>query len=475
MSEQKRNSSATLMFIGGSLIGLVICFFLWKTIIKPYARKGDTHAEVSEGDSKELLRISGSNTIGAKLMPEMVKAFMKEHGYEDLKVTESEGNEIRVSGNTKHKVDHESGAGHILIHSEGSENAFKDLSSNTAGIGMSSRPVNDTEAAQLSSKGDIRSHLNEHILGLDGIAVIVSGNNPLRNISKPQLQAIFSGAVNNWSQVSTEKSGMITIYGRDAKSGTYGFFQTSVMGGNSFAPGIKEFNSNETLSEALSKDPNGIGYVPLNNVGNNKALAVSEEDKLIPLHPNPFTIATEDYPLSRRLYLYRNPTAENIATEFIHFALSDEGEKIVEKNGFVSTELKTASAKVVIADNVNVPVEYKNAINGASRENFNVHFLTGSSTLDNKALDDIERLAAHWNKPEYKGKQVQLLGFTDDQGSHASNQKLAENRALAVSGELKSHGINNVSIIGLGEIMPVSSNLTPQGREKNRRVEVWVK
>lgn len=466
------------MFIGGSLIGLVICFFLWKTIIKPYGRPGNSHSEAEAPEGKELFRISGSNTIGAKLMPDLVKAFMESHGYENLRITELDSKEIRVSGeNRKLKNSHDSHeeAGFITIHSEGSENAFKDIENNSAAIGMSSRPVNDTEAAKLMAKGDIRSHLNEHILGLDGLAVIVSGSNPLKNISKPQLQAIFSGAVNNWSQISGEKSGTINLYGRDSKSGTYGFFQSSVLNGNSFAPGIREYKSNEEMAKAISEDPNGIGYVSLNSVGNNKALAVSEEEKLTPLYPNAFTIATEDYPLSRRLYLYKNPASGNIATEFIHFALSDEGEKIVEKSGFISTELKTVDSKTVISDISNVPAEYSKTIAAASRENFNIHFITGSATLDNKAMDDIERLADHWNKPEYKGKQVILLGFTDDQGSHASNQKLAESRASAVAGELKSHGISNVLVKGLGEIMPVSTNLTPQGREKNRRVEVWVR
>jgi phosphate transport system substrate-binding protein len=73
-----------------------------------------------------------------------------------------------------------------------------------------------------------------------------------------------------------------------------------------------------------------------------KALAVSDGAEPIP--PDPFTIATEDYPLSRRLYLYTPANASKEVERFIEFALGEAGQKIVEQNGFVETCLYVHSS-----------------------------------------------------------------------------------------------------------------------------------
>jgi phosphate transport system substrate-binding protein len=69
---------------------------------------------------------------------------------------------------------------------------------------------------------------------------------------------------------------------------------------------------------------------------------------------------------------------------------------------------------------------------------------------------------------------VGLVGFSDSAGSSESNETLSRDRAKVVEGELKSRGVNAAVVDGFGEAMPVASNGTPQGREHNRRVEVWL-
>src|SRR5208282_4241123 len=89
----------------------------------------------------------------------------------------------------------------IEIHAHSSAFAFEDLANGQADIGMSSRKIKADEVTRLASLGDMTSPACEHILGLDGIAVIVSGKNPVRTLAKDQIAQIFEGVIGNWQQV----------------------------------------------------------------------------------------------------------------------------------------------------------------------------------------------------------------------------------------------------------------------------------
>ena len=128
----------------------------------------------------------------------------------------------------------------------------------------------------------------------------------------------------------------IKIYARDNKSGTFDTFKTLVLGAKALAPGATRFEDSNTLSEAVAGDRNGIGFIGLPYVHGAKALAVSEEGARA-LQATRLTVATEDYPLSRRLYLYTpaNPT-NRFTRKFIEFALSKQGQDVVGNSGFVA-------------------------------------------------------------------------------------------------------------------------------------------
>lgn len=251
-----------------------------------------------------------------------------------------------------------------------------------------------------------------------------------------------------------------------------------IINSKHFRFNVKWFKNGKELSDAVSQDANGIGFVAINNVLNNKALAVSDGKDIVPFYPTPFTISTEDYPLSRRLYMY---TAENpkspIVKEFIRYALSDEGENAISQTGFVGLSMQSnPNARQEAATFLGkIPAEYLAATEGAARENADFRFQSGSSILDNKALDDLDRMVFAFAKPSMRNKKIILLGFTDSQGNDVANRKLAQNRNEAVAQALKSRGLIISNVYALGNMMPVASNANEMGREKNRRVEVWVK
>jgi phosphate transport system substrate-binding protein len=102
-------------------------------------------------------------------------------------------------------------------------------------------------------------------------------------------------------------------------------------------------------------------------------------------------------------------------------------------------------------------------------------FRTGSSQLDNKALDDLGRVTTYLASPTARGKQVILIGFADNTGDPRTNQTLSNERAKIVARQFSSRGVLAAVCTNFGSAVPVGSNETQEGRDKNRRVEVWLK
>ena len=173
-----------------------------------------------------------------------------------------------------------------------------------------------------------------------------------------------------------------------------------------------------------------------------KALAISDGPNAI--SPSSFTVATEDYPLSRRLFFYTPAqTLNRHVQEFIEFALSKDGQNIADQVGFVGQNLIAVSS------------------NHHQRLNFNFRFESGSTHLDNKALGDIDRLVTLLHDPTFAGRTVLLNGYTDNQGNPAKNLLLSLLRAQVVARGLKARGIANFLPKGFGAENPVASDNAP--------------
>ena len=117
-----------------------------------------------------MLRLHGSNTIGEQLAPALAEAYLRAAGAQNVKTIRGEAEESKVQGT----LPGDSSPQIIEIKAHGSATAFKDLKSSSCDIGMSSRPVKADEIADL---GDLTAASSEHVLGLDGVAVIVNRDN----------------------------------------------------------------------------------------------------------------------------------------------------------------------------------------------------------------------------------------------------------------------------------------------------------
>jgi len=465
---------------------------------------------ISSADAQDerLFSMHGSNTVGAKLAPALVEAYFRQRGAQQVTSRAGGANEMLI------EADLPEGKRQIAIASHGSNTGFQDFFAGKCDIVMSSRRVNEQETAtaQAQGFGNLQGRASEHVIGIDGIAVIVNKANPVERLTLTQLTKIFSGEIADWKEVGGT-SAPIHVFCRDKESGTRATFEEKTLGKQlTMTPTAKEFESNEELSRQVLLDPSAIGFVGLPYVGGNRALALSEGDS-IPLRPSVFTVRSEDYVLSRRLYLYHAESLSNSAAQtFIQFALSDEGQKLVKLAGFVDLSLAAETLAAANAEpptpqtqaepsqpqdaavqtpeeqgtffpqdyhaqlleQADIPDAYKQLIAKAERLKINFRFNTNSDALDNLAHVDIERLMNFLALPELQERKVILAGFADNKGSWEHNEQLSLRRAESVSQALSVAGIPVERVHGFSEAVPVGSNETEEGRALNRRVEIWL-
>ena len=418
-------------------------------------------------DQGPALRIQGSNTIGAALGPALVKGLMEQQGLQGVHAEPAEGaNEQRVIGKTC-----QGKTLTIEVDAHGSSTGFAALHKASADLAAASRPIKDSELVDLEPLGDLKSPEAEQVIAIDGLAIILNPRNPLNTLNTEQLAQIFNGEISTWEALGGI-GGAIHLYARDDWSGTYDTFKDLVLSrrGKALAASAKRFESSEQLSDAVSQDPQGIGFIGLPYVRQAKAVAIVDGDSQ-PMLPLNSLIATEDYPLSRRLFFYLPPTSHNPwAKALVDFTQSSKGQAIVAANGFIAQRVQAIS----VEPRPSMPEDYQAIAREAQRLTVNFRFEEGSASLDNKARQDVQRVVAYIKGHGKLDKQVTLVGFGDIKNDPQRAALLSKLRAMAVRRELVKSGVVLRDIRGFGAQMPVAANTADEGRIKNRRVEVWV-
>jgi phosphate transport system substrate-binding protein len=423
---------------------------------------------VAPREPEPMLRVHGSNTIGSELGPALAEAYLRSKGQDGVhRRVDIAHEEAWVAGHTQNEQE----APGIEIKAEGSATAFSDLGSHGCDVGMSSRPIKPAEADALAQQGlgDLTSPAAEHVIGLDGIAVVVHPNNPLRSIDLDQLKRVFNGKLADLSSLGGQP-GRVHLFARDDRSGTYDTFKHLVLGDDSLAPQAQRLMDSGALSDAVASDPHAIGFIGLAYVRGAKAIPVAEAGAP-PLYASAFTVSTEDYALSRRLYLYLPVHgASAAALDFVNFALSPEGQSVVRASGFVDLNVQAIEPRPCDA---RCSPRYAMLTRSARRLSLDFRFHAAHAGLDSRGLRDIDRLITFLHQvPDAK---LMLLGFSDSRGTYAQNQALSHERAKKVEEELAARGVHVALVDALGQEMPLSSNGTDPGRERNRRVEVWLR
>ncbi|WP_166263403.1 substrate-binding domain-containing protein [Marinobacter caseinilyticus] len=432
-------------------LGLALCLLGFLT--PPVSRAAD-------------VEIHGSNTIGAALAPLLMTRFLEtrtgqpvsasptQRDNETLLVTNDQGGEISV-----------------LVAAHGSSTGFKALQSGTANVWASSRPVKTAEVDAMAARADLTDARSEHVIAIDGLAILVHPSNPIRSLDILTLGRVFSGAIRNWAELGGPDRA-ITLYARDDRSGTWDTFKSLVLAKSfTLAPKALRYESNDQLSDDVSRDPGGIGFAGLASVRNSKLLAVSDGSAPA-LLPSRLTVASEDYPLARRLFMYTAGVSDNpLAGDFIEFAQSQAGQALVAESGFISQNPIAFKPDYDAA----VPDSFKTLTQGYRRLSVNFRFSEGRTRLDNKAERDLSRVQDYLDQQGKSGRDLMLIGFADQQSNELRAQMISELRALSVSRALRKLGTGVKAHTGYGHYMTVGSTGGDSGAQRNGRVEVWVK
>ncbi len=462
-------SRSSVSNVGFGLVVMVVLVILFTaTVGKKWinSSQGATAAELKEAP-KAILRLADSNTIQDSLGPALAEAFLKAQGATDVQILSGAVPQERMVQGVLPGDELPSA---ITIAAHGSATAVTTPGEDGWDIEMSSQKLKPDEAGKRAASGNSHLAPSEHVLGLDGIAVIVNASNPLKELRKDTIRQIFTGKITDWSKVGS-MHGAIQLYARDEQSGIADSFKAMVLAGTPVASSARRFEDSNALSQAVSSDPNGIGFVSLPLIHSAKSIAISDRgaDALMPTR---LTVATEEYPLSRRLYLYTPSTLHNAFTQkFVEFALSRQGQEVVAANGFVAQTVARESQPVSGL----APDEYQELTRNAERLSLDFRFVNGDLDLDDKAEKDLDRVVSLLADQGGAKKQILLFGFTDETGGTAEeDQAVSLSRARVVEKLLIQRGIKPAVVEGFGTALPVAPNDTAEGREKNRRVEVWI-
>jgi len=218
----------------------------------------------------------------------------------------------------------------IQVTGGGSGTGIAALINGTTDIATSSRPIKSSEVQKLK---DRYNTLGVEIpCAKDGITVFLHESNKIKELTIKQLSDIYQAKVTNWKQVGGDDA-PIQLYGRENSSGTYAFFMEEVVKGD-YAASCQTLPGTAAVVNAVKKDKNGIGYGGAAYAAGVKHCAVKKDAGSPAVVPSAETIAKNQYPVTRYLYLYmRNrPTGET--KKFIDWILSAEGQKVITEVGY---------------------------------------------------------------------------------------------------------------------------------------------
>ena len=247
----------------------------------------------------------------------------------------------------------------IQIQGAGSSTAPPALTEGTANFGPMSRLMKDQEIQAFEKKHGYKPTAIG--VAIDALAVFVNKDNPIKGLSIPQIDAIFSatrkcggGKIERWGDLGLTAEWLskpIQLYGRNSVSGTYGYFKENGLCKGDFKTNVNEQPGSASVVQSVATGLNAIGYSGIGyKTSGVRALPLSKKNG------EPFEEANEEnaingkYPLARILYVYVNKAPNKplppMDAEFIKMVLSKKGQATVEKDGYIAVPAKLAEKEL---------------------------------------------------------------------------------------------------------------------------------
>ncbi len=218
----------------------------------------------------------------------------------------------------------------ITVSESGSGNGAKSLINGACDAATMSRPMKNSETKAAQDAGMLPI---EHVVAMDGIAIVVHPSNPVAGLSIEQVRGIYTGRIRTWKELGGPDAAIVVI-SRDTNSGTYESFETLVMNKEKMAAQAEYVGSNGAIRQRVMNTPSAIGYVGLAFTEGIKPLAVDGIEVAAE------TVKDGTYPISRPLYMYTNgrPKKGTPLHDFIGLSETAEGRKMIEDLGFVPVQ-----------------------------------------------------------------------------------------------------------------------------------------
>jgi len=425
---------------------------------------GLSSAASAQVDEPERLRIHGSNRLGANLVPAMVESWLKSIDYVGIRRREAGPTHTEISASRDGQ------ALIVEIDKRGTAAGINAIIEGKADISMSARRPTAQEIDDAWQLGGLSSSTQEFVVAIDGLALVTAPGNRISELSLSQLRDVLSGKTRDWRELGGH-AGPIVVHAPGTNIGTHELLTQLVLAGGKISPRAKRHASYARIVAAIDADPNGIGVIGLRAPrGKLKVLAIRDGTRA--LTPNMLSVASEDYPLSQRLYLHVGGLVTALGRGFAQYAISPAGQDVVAHSQFVSLGLRPMRAD----ESDNTPQEYRQIVGNAKRLPMTLHFAKGLDLFDSRGRQDVERLATFLSRPENAQRKVVLVGFANPEPK-APYQSLSfsQERVDFVASELLALNMKVVTVRGMGGRMNLADARQPSARYRNERVEVWLR
>ena len=221
----------------------------------------------------------------------------------------------------------------VTVTGGGSGVGIAALIEGTTDIAQSSRAIKFDEKGKMQEGGKTTKEVT---IAFDALAIIVNPQNKVTNLTREQLEGIFTGKIKNWKEVGGDDLAIIP-YARETSSGTYEFIKEYVLLNKNYMNGIMSMPATGAIRQSISQTKGAVGYVGLAYLDENvKAIHVSYDKGKTYIEPTIANAKNNTYPIVRPLYYYYASKSEAVVKPFIDFVLSDEGQKIVNEIGFIT-------------------------------------------------------------------------------------------------------------------------------------------
>ncbi len=209
----------------------------------------------------------------------------------------------------------------IRVAGGGSGVGVKQVGEGLAGIGNTGRPLKANEIEQYG--------LKTFPFAIDGVALAVHPDNPVKALATEQVRGIYSGKITDWKELGGNE-GAINIYGREDGSGTRETFTDKLFGKGELSPAVNVVNSNGAMKTAIAQDKRAIGYVGIGHL--DTSITGVAVDGHVPSQEN---ATSGEYPVVRNLFMNTKGEPAGLTAAFIDYIYSEAGAKIIEKSGYI--------------------------------------------------------------------------------------------------------------------------------------------